>query len=76
MVVNQFSYFDVIKDQNDHHMDEKTQKITNLLEELRELTSFYRDNFGQIIVYTGMKFNDNGNIIPITDDEFDDLICK
>lgn len=55
-------------------MDE--QRKIELIEELLKLTQHEKDFTGQIIIYTNLKFDDKGNIVPLTDQDIDDLDCK
>lgn len=52
---------------------EKLEYLSNLIDECQNAGfALERDNYGQILLYTGLKFDENGNIIYVSDEDFDE----
>lgn len=50
-------------------MNSKHDRLIELLKELKTLLPFETDNLGQIIIYTGMKYDDAENFVPFTEED-------
>ena len=67
---------DFVPDRNGWNPPPQNPRVTELLKELLPLVQHEKDFTGQIIIYTGMKQDVDGNLIPLTEQDEDDLMCK
>lgn len=47
------------------------QELVTQLDPILTMADYDEDNYGQVIIYTNWKLDDDDNLVPMTDADFD-----